>query len=148
VAVTLTWRRPTWPEVGLNGTASIMNTRVIRLLLPLEAVTFVAAALIHFGVIAAGYKHEKAGVAESVIAAVLLTGGILAWLLKGWTRKIGLAAQAFALLGTLVGVFTIAIGVGPRSIPDVAYHVAIVAVLICGLLVAARAPIAEARHHQ
>ena len=73
-----------------------MNTRVIRLLLPLEAVTFVAAALIHFGVIAAGYKHEKAGVAESVIAAVLLTGGILAWLLKGWTRKIGLAAQAFA----------------------------------------------------
>jgi hypothetical protein len=39
---------------------------------------------------------------------------------------------------TLVGLFTIAIGVGPRTIPDVAYHVGIVVVLIWGLSVAAR----------
>jgi hypothetical protein len=47
---------------------------------------------------------------------------------------IGLIAQGFALLGTLVGVFTIAIGVGPRTVPDVAYHVLIVIVLISGLV--------------
>jgi hypothetical protein len=36
-------------------------------------------------------------------------------------------------------VFTITIGVGPRTLPDVAYHFAIMAVLIWGLVVAVRA---------
>jgi hypothetical protein len=60
-------------------------------------------------------------------------------------RPIGLAAQAFALLGTLVGVFTIAIGVGPRTVADIAYHLAIVVALVWGLVVAARAPADGAR---
>ena len=34
--------------------------------------------------------------------------------------------------------FVIIIGIGPRTIPDVVYHVAIVAVLIYGLLMASR----------
>jgi hypothetical protein len=46
-----------------------------------------------------------------------------------------LAGQAFALLGTLIGVFTIAVGVGPRTTPDIAYHIAIVVVLIWGLVI-------------
>jgi hypothetical protein len=58
---------------------------------------------------------------------------------RTWTRRVGLAAQAFALVGTLIGVFTITIGVGPRTLPDVAYHFAIMAVLIWGLVVAVRA---------
>jgi len=61
------------------------------------------------------------------------------------TRAAGLGAQAFALVGTLVGIFTIAIGVGPRTGPDIAYHIAIVAVLVAGLIVAARAPLAGSR---
>jgi len=44
------------------------------------------------------------------------------------------------LLGTLVGIFTIAIGVGPRTVPDIVYHVTIVIVLVSGLVVAARRP--------
>ena len=114
--------------------------QTIRFLLLFEAATFAAAALIHFGVIAAGHGHQKAGVAESAIAAVLFIGAILTWLSRTWTRGIGLAAQAFALIGTLVGVFTIIIGIGPRTEPDIAYHVAIVAVLIWGLVAAARPP--------
>jgi hypothetical protein len=51
------------------------------------------------------------------------------------TRTAGLAGQAFALLGTLIGVFTIAVGVGPRTTPDTAYHIAIVVVLIWGLVI-------------
>jgi hypothetical protein len=42
-------------------------------------------------------------------------------------------AQSFALLGTLIGVFTIIIGIGPRTITDIVYHVAIAAVLVWGL---------------
>ena len=56
-----------------------------------------------------------------------------------WTRGIGFAAQAFALLGTSDGIFTIAIGIGPRTAPDIAYHIVIVPVLVAGLIVAARA---------
>ncbi|MGQ0810691.1 MAG: hypothetical protein ACT4OO_05640 [Nitrospiraceae bacterium] len=37
-------------------------------------------------------------------------------------------------MGTLVGVFTIIVGVGPRTTPDVVYHLAIVAVLFWGLI--------------
>ncbi len=120
-------------------------TQAIRLFLLFEVATFVAAASVHFGVFIGGYEHQKAGVAESVIAVVLLTGLIVTWIGRAWTRRIGLAAQAFALLGTLVGVFTIVVGVGPRTVPDIAYHVAIVAVLVWGLVLAKRAPADYAR---
>src|SRR5256885_1263280 len=104
----------------------------------------VVAALSHFGILVSGYEHRAAGTAESVIAGVLLVGLATTWVGPAFTRGIGLAAQTFALLGTLVGLFTIAIGVGPRTVPDLAYHVSIVAVLIWGLVVAKRTP-SEAR---
>jgi hypothetical protein len=112
----------------------------IRAFLLVEAVAFAAAALVHFGVLVQGYEHRQARVAETVIALVLLGGLIVSWSRPALTREAGLAAQGFALLGTLVGLFTIAVGVGPRTVPDVVYHVGIVAVLIWGLLAAARAP--------
>ena len=110
----------------------------VRLLLFLEAAAFGAAALVHFGVLAHGYEHHEASIAETVIAAVLLGGFTVASLRPAWTRAAGLAAQGFALLGTLVGMFTIAIGVGPRTVPDVAYHAGIVLVLVLGLRLAGR----------
>lgn len=112
---------------------------VIRLFMLFEAATFVVASLIHSGVLITGYEHDQARIAEGVIAIVLLGGVALTVIRPAWTRQVGLAAQAFALLGTLVGVFTIAIGVGPRTVPDIAYHVAIVAVLVWGLVIAKRA---------
>jgi hypothetical protein len=107
--------------------------RKIRILMLFEAATFVAASLIHSGVMVAGYEHQQARIAEGVIAIVLLVGGALTWIRPAWTRQAGLAAQGFALLGTLVGIFTIIVGVGPRTVPDIAYHLAIVVVLIWGL---------------
>jgi prepilin signal peptidase PulO-like enzyme (type II secretory pathway) len=115
-------------------------TQTIRLFLLFEAATFVAAALIHFGVLLDGHQHREAAVAESVIAAVLLTGSALTWIRPAWTRRVGLGAQGFALLGTLVGLFTIAIGIGPRTVPDIVYHIAIVVVLVWGLVVSKRTP--------
>jgi hypothetical protein len=50
-----------------------------------------------------------------------------------------MAVQAFALLGTSIGIYTIAIGIGPRTIPDITFHLAIVIALISGLVVTARA---------
>jgi hypothetical protein len=113
--------------------------QAIRLFMFVQAAAFIAAALIHVGVLIDGYAHEKAGIAESVIAVVLLVGLALTWIRAGSTRGVGLAAQAFALFGTLVGIFTIAIGVGPRTTPDIVYHIGIVVVLLSGLVVAVRA---------
>ena len=100
-------------------------TRAIRPFVFFEGAAFVAAALTHFGVLIAGYEHQKAGTAESVIGIVLLLGWVLTWMRPRSTHGIGLAVQGFALLGTLVGIFTIAIGVGPRTAPDIAFHIAV-----------------------
>ena len=114
-------------------------TQAIRLFLLLEAATFIVAALIHRGYLVAGYVHLQAHVAESIIAAVLVGGFLLTLFLGSWTRKVGLIAQGFALLGTLMGIFMIIVGVGPRTVPDIIYHIAIVAVLTAGLLLARQA---------
>ena len=110
--------------------------RTLRILLLIEAATFVAAASIHFGALLDGYEHHKAGTAETVIAVVLIAGFVLGFLVPARAAFIG--AQAFATLGVCVGLFTIAVGVGPRTVPDVAYHFAILAVLSAGLAAAVR----------
>ena len=114
-------------------------TKAIRIFVVFEGITFAAAALTHFGVLMNGYEHRQAGIAESVIATVLFVGLILTLILHGATRGIALAVQGFALLGTLVGIVTIAIGIGPRTIPDITYHIAIVIVLVWGLVTTWRA---------
>jgi hypothetical protein len=108
--------------------------QTMRIFMFSEAATFVVASLIHSGALITGYEHDKARIAESVIATVLLVGAALIWVRPAWTRRASLAAQGFALLGTLVGIFMIAIGVGPRTAPDIMYHVAIITVLIWGLV--------------
>ena len=114
-------------------------TRATRVFMAIEAGTFCLAATIHFGRLMSGYGHRKAAIAESMIAFVLLVGLAFTWIRATSARMVGLAVQLFALLATFVGIFTMAIGVGPRTAPDVAYHVGIVIVLVCGLIVAARA---------
>jgi hypothetical protein len=113
--------------------------RTIQYFLLFEAATFVAASLIHAGVFIAGYEHQKARIAETVIAIVLLAAAAWSWIRPLSARTAGLAGQGFALFATLIGIFTIVVGVGPRTVPDLAYHVAIVIVLIWGLIAAKRA---------
>jgi hypothetical protein len=107
--------------------------RVIRGFMAFELVAFAAAALVHFGVLFSGLEHWRAGTAESVLGAVLLLGLLLTWIRPAWARAAGITAQAFALFGTLVGLFTVAIGIGPRTAPDITYHVGMVVVLGLGV---------------
>ena len=73
------------------------------------------------------------------IALVLLIALGSTWSFPRSTRRIRLVAQTFALFLTLVGIFTIVVGVGPRTVPDIVYHIGIIAVLAYGLTVTARA---------
>jgi hypothetical protein len=116
----------------------------IRLFLLLEGASFFLAALVHFGVLASGYEDGGAAVAESVIGTVLLIGFALTWAAPAATRAIGLAAQGFGLLGTMVGTY-LAFVVGPSTLPDRLYHVGILSALAWGLVVAARAPAGPSR---
>jgi hypothetical protein len=110
----------------------------IRRFLLVEVLSFAAASTIHAGYWVQGYQHPRARIAESVIAAVLFAGLGLTWIRPGRLRTVGLWAQGFALLGTLVGLFTIMVGVGPRTTPDILYHLGIVLVLTWGLITAGR----------
>ena len=111
------------------------NPLAVRAFLSVEAAAFVGASLIHRGILVEGLRHQQAGTAEAVIAVALLLGLALTWAPPPWALRAAIAAQAFALLGVLVGLFTIAIGVGPRTAPDLAYHAGILVVLAVGLVV-------------
>jgi hypothetical protein len=69
---------------------------------------------------------------------VVLVSPASTWFRPDATPRIALIAQGFALVGTGVGLFTIAIGVGPRTIPDALYHAVLVGLLVSGLAVAWR----------
>ena len=112
--------------------------RDLRPLLLAEAAAFAIAALVHFGVLVDGFQDETAGTAESIIGLVLLSGAAVSWLRPNWTRAAALLTQGFALLGSLVGLY-VAVVIGPTTIPDMVFHVGIVAVLAWGIGVAWRA---------
>lgn len=112
--------------------------QTIRLFLIIQAACFIIAGAIHSRLFVAVDIHQQAAIAESIIGVVLLFGFALTWIWPGQTRFIGLGAQAFAALGTLVGVSTIIAGFGPRTTPDLVFHIAILAVLVWGLVVTAR----------
>ncbi len=57
-----------------NGYVANSMRGTIRSFRLFEAATFFVASLIHIGVSIAGYEHQKARIAEGVIALVLLTG--------------------------------------------------------------------------
>jgi hypothetical protein len=115
-------------------------TQTIRLFMLVEAAAFIVAALVHMGFFVSGYEHRQARMAESVIGGVLFGGLLLSLFMSDWTRNVGIVVQLVALLGTMIGIFTIIVGVGPRTVPDVVYHTAITLVLAVGIAVARRAP--------
>lgn len=110
----------------------------LDLIIRLEILVFALASLLHGGVFVDGYEHHEAHLAEMVIAAVLLVGLLIAGFRPRLATRVILVVQAFALLGTLVGIFTITIGVGPRTVPDIVFHLVMVPLLIWGLVLAWR----------
>lgn len=105
-----------------------------RAFLAAGAIIFALASAIHGGWLLDGYQHSEARIAEGVIAIMLLAGLAVSLINPPWTRRAGLLAQGFALVGTLVGVFTIIVGVGPRTTPDVILHIGLVVLLVWGLV--------------
>jgi hypothetical protein len=111
---------------------------LVRWFLVVEAALLGSAALIHAGILISGYEHRAARTAETVIALVLFAGFVGTGIAPQSSRGIGLGAQAFALVGTCVAIFTIVIGVGPRTVLDLTIHAMMVLLLVTGLILVGR----------
>jgi len=116
----------------------------IRPLLFFEGLAFALASAVHRGWFIPGYQHARAATPEGVIAAVLFAGLILTWVVPKRAWGIGVAVQAFAIVGTLAGVGFVLAGIGPQTVPDIVYHVAMLVVLIGGAIAFMRTRTASA----
>ena len=115
-----------------------------QLFLVVQAAVFVFAAGVHFGIVGS-MDDPGAAVAETVIAVALLGGLALTFVSGIPARTAALAAQGFALLGTLVG-FTLVLTVGPTKAFDVTMHGLMLALLVTGLAVTYRSPQVDDPH--
>lgn len=116
-----------------------------------EAVAFTVAVLIHTGVPVEEYGHRDAIIFESVLAGILFLGYSLTRYHQSWTRRICILVQGIALLGTVVGRFSIIAGAGPRIVFDLVFYRAMTAVLLWGLITAIIAPtfnVLSVRHRE
>lgn len=105
-----------------------------------EALAFTMAALIHAGLPVEGYGRRDAIVFESALAGILFVGYCLSRYNQSWTRCIGIAVQGIALLGTVIGRFSIIAGAGPAIVFDLVFYRAITFILLWGLTVTIIAP--------
>ena len=108
----------------------------LMLMLVFEAGLFYAASLLHTGAIVGGYMHLRAATAEAVIGTILAVGVVFCIVRPVQTPRVALWAQGIALVGTLVGALTIAIGIGPQTLADQIYHAILLTVLTVGIVVA------------
>ena len=130
---------------------TVSVVRRVAAVMVFEAATLAVASAIHlFGHVqgrSSGYSSTGAGVAEAVIGAVLVAAAIVMFRASGWgpapervraverSRSIGLAATGFAIIGFIFGL-TITASSG--HLPDIAYHVTMLPVLIGSEVVLAR----------
>lgn len=112
----------------------------MRGFLLLQIVIFLSMVSIHFGLVMDGCSHRSAGTVELVIAAVLMAGLLLTWIPPPWSRRAAAAAQSIGVLGVLVGLFTIALGIGPGTMVDLTLNAALLLTLIAGLATTLRKP--------
>lgn len=112
--------------------------RVLRRFLSVQFALFALGVLVHTFV--SSHQHGRAATAETVIGLVLLAGLVATFVVPARARAMAVAVQGFALLGTMVGIVTIVVGIGPRSAFDFVLHGTMIATLVAGLAAARRSP--------
>jgi MFS family permease len=102
--------------------------------------TLVLASFIHlFGDVRGRtdlFDSTDAGIAEAIIAGVLVVGIVGMFRSPRRARAIGIAAVGFATVGFVVGL---SITARSAHVPDIAYHLSILPLLVASLVVLLRA---------
>ena len=120
------------PTPLVQGFGTIWRVRGFLLL---QIAILLSMVSIHFGLLIGGHRQRSAGTVELVIAAVLAAGLLLTWTPRPWSRRSATAVQSFGILGVLLGLSTIAIGIGPRTILDLALNATLLLTLMVGLAI-------------
>jgi hypothetical protein len=113
----------------------IARQRRIAGLMMFEAATLVVASALHLS----GHVHgrsapfdaDHAGLAEAIIAIVLVAGATATWYAPARARQAAIGAQGFAIAGFIVGLSMTLRG---GDLPDIAYHLTMLPVLVAGLV--------------
>jgi peptidoglycan/LPS O-acetylase OafA/YrhL len=103
----------------------------LRWIMAVTAASLLVAAALHAGLVIQG-PFDDAAMYETGVAVVLLIGLALTFIGPAWARWGGLAATVLALAGASIGLYLALRGVGPNTLPDLVYHVALVALLVIG----------------
>ncbi len=67
---------------------------------------------------------------------MLIVGLVVTLASPSRARVAAIAVQSFGILGVVVGLITIAVGIGPRTSLDLALHGLMLIVLVAGLIIA------------
>jgi hypothetical protein len=129
---------------SINRTAERSShklTRNVAALMVFEAATLAVASGLHLAGTVQGrslpFNPDHAGIAEAVIGIVLAAAAVVMFRSPARARAVGLAATGFAIAGFLVGLNFTARG---GHLPDVAYHLVMLPILVGGLIALLRAP--------
>lgn len=103
-----------------------------------EAVSFAVAAVVHLGhriALVPGEPATGTAVVELIIGGLLALGAlaVLAGALRA--RLFGFLVTLLAIVGVIYQLVAISLGTGPRTIPDLGFDIAMMAVLLISLAV-------------
>jgi hypothetical protein len=108
-----------------------MTTRRISGLMMFEAATLIVASTFHLSgadqVGGTPFSPNRAGVAEAIIAVVLLAGVVA---FRRGARRLAIASVAFAIAGFLIGL---SMAVRGGAALDIAYHAVMLPILLLTL---------------
>ena len=126
-----------WRRVADNSRAP----RRLAALMVVIAASLAVASIVHLTGHVSGrtdlYDADDAGIAEAVIGVVLAAGAVVMFRSPERARRAGLAATGFALAGFLVGL---SITARAGHWPDIAYHTAILPLLLGAFALLYRMP--------
>jgi hypothetical protein len=112
---------------------------VITVLMVAEAVTFLLAALLHLG-IPLGLSEPRiipAAIVEGLCGLFLAVSTYAVLARATWAWGAALAVHLFAVAGVLLGIASLALGLGPSTAANTIYHRVILGVLTVVLLLLA-----------
>jgi len=126
--------------VGVDRERHGPAIRYVGAVMAFVVATLVVASFIHLVADVRGrtdlFDSTDAGIAEAIIAGVLVAGIVAMIRNPRRARAIGITAAGFATVGFVVGL-----GITARSahMPDIAYHLSILPLLVVSIVVLVRA---------
>ena len=125
-------------EIANRPRLAVVTT--LRVLVPLEAVTFLLGASLHLGIriplgfaVLAEPRMIDATIVEGLCGLFLAISAYAVFTRRRWAWPAAIAAHAFAVAGVLLGIGALAAGLGPTTELNYVYHRVILVVLVAGL---------------